>query len=113
MEYTNPHPKTSTEHWKEEAERRNIELLPTDDKLAEIKAKVLEFDKLNPDFFGVQTPVNPVQETKAETPVENKIKIIVQAGVRFGNDRTEEPTEIEILEKDWDKYSHVAEKLAE
>lgn len=52
-------------------------------------------------------------KVKKEKEVQEKtIKIIVPKGVRIETVRTEKETEIEILEKDWDKYSHIA-KLVE
>ena len=104
MEFVNPYPKTSKDHWIEEAKRRQIVLTPEDDKLAEIKNKVENFDLDYPNFFGT------VEKAKVEIKGAT-IKILVPAGVRHKGVRLEEETEVEILEKEWEKYSHVATKV--
>lgn len=99
MENVNPHNKSSKDYWIWEAEKRGIVLLPEDDKMAEIKAKVEKFDLDNADS----------KETESE---DDKIKILVPAGTRVNSKRLSEETEIEIEAKDWDKYSHIAVKVS-
>ena len=99
MENVNPHNKLSKDYWIWEAEQRGIVLLPEDDKMAEIKAKVEKFDLDNAD-------------SKETEPEDDKIKILVPAGTRVNSKRLSEETEIEIEAKDWDKYSHIAVKVS-
>lgn len=102
MENVNPHNKLSKDYWIWEAEQRGIVLLPEDDKMAEIKAKVEKFDLDNVDS----------KETGVLLPEDDKIKILVPAGTRVNSKRLSEETEIEIEAKDWDKYSHIAVKVS-
>lgn len=99
MENVNPHNKLSKDYWIWEAEQRGIVLLPEDDKMAEIKAKVEKFDLDNAD-------------SKEKESEDDKIKILVPAGTRVKSKRLSEETEIEIEAKDWDKYSHIAVKVS-
>ena len=102
MGNVNPYNKLSKDYWIWEAEQRGIVLLPEDDKMAEIKAKVEKFDLDNADS----------KETGVLLPEDDKIKILVPAGTRVNSKRLSEETEIEIEAKDWDKYSHIAVKVS-
>lgn len=108
MENVNPHNKSSKDYWIWEAEQRGIVLLPEDDKMAEIKAKVEKFDLDNAD--SKETGVLLAEDDKMAE--DDKIKILVPAGTRVNSKRLSEETEIEIEAKDWDKYSHIAVKVS-
>ena len=83
--------KNTKEYWVEEAKRLGVELLPEDDKMAEIKAKVLakyaELDAIE----------------KAKTMIEVKLP----AGTRYKGVRLTEETVIKISDEELPLYKHV------
>lgn len=84
--------KNTREYWVEEAKRLGVELLPEDDKMAEIKAKVLA----------------KYAELDAIEKAKTMIAIKLPAGVRYKGTRLTEEIEIRISEEELPLYEHVA-----